>query len=477
MALADDIQAKLDLLNTPGNVRGRGGAVWGYDPQKKVWYTEVGGKRTYQNTTMGLPESVANVSADGTRIVSDEPGGGVLHGSPRWSQERGEYYTPFSWDKLATYGTIGLLTAGAANAIAAGGAATASGGGAATTLGPSTAANVAATSAAANAVPASLAATGTAAATGTGAAAMGFGLDDLFKYVLPTAGSLIDTVVRSKANSAANAAYQKQVDEALADARAQRKIENDRADAAVAEARRQYDISQGRVDQGLQIGAEQEAYNRALADQGVRTRAEQEAYTRALVEAGRITAAEKESYDRAETQRRLEIANEIEGYNRAKYAEAETYGRNRYANVVETLEPYRAAGVTATGRLSQLLGQPIQPYTGATYYDLAREARKPVDLPGAPTVPTLRQIPIPIPPVAGSSGPPVQPLNQGTVPIPPLRVPAAPPPSTGAPAGAANTPNGPVPSVLMQAPTGEQSYVAPDQVAAYQARGARVVGA
>lgn len=142
MTLDEQIAAKLATLNAPGQVQGRSGVRWGYDPQKRAWYTEgdalarKAGGRYYQNTTMGIPESVAGegrvVSADGGVLVPTG-GGGLLHGNARWSNKDAKFYSPFSWDKLALYGTLGALTAGTANAAMAGAAGTAATSGAATT--------------------------------------------------------------------------------------------------------------------------------------------------------------------------------------------------------------------------------------------------------------------------------------------------------------------------------------------------------
>lgn len=134
MTLEQQIADKLAELNSPQQVQGRGGVRWGYDPQKRAWFTEgdslsrQAGGRYYQNTTMGIPASVSgSVSADGN-VMDPGQGGGILHGNQVWDPKQGKFVTPFSLDKLATYGTLAALTAGGANAAMAGGAA--AGGGA-----------------------------------------------------------------------------------------------------------------------------------------------------------------------------------------------------------------------------------------------------------------------------------------------------------------------------------------------------------
>ena len=167
MALSDDIAAKLSALDHQ-----YGPGVWGYDPDKMAWFSTEHGRRVYQNTDMGLPASVHNALSGA--IGQSEQGGGLLHGRPVWDSKQGKFVTPFSWDKLATYGTLGALTAGAADALAAGGGGAAALG----TLGPSTPANIAATEAAA-AAPAAL----------TGGAAAGAGLGaDILKHLTSPGG-------------------------------------------------------------------------------------------------------------------------------------------------------------------------------------------------------------------------------------------------------------------------------------------------
>ena len=143
MTMEQAIAEKLATLNAPDQVYARGGVRWGYDPQNMTWFTEQHGRpRHYENTTMGIPASVQRdgrkVSADGNVMDASGPSGGILHGNSRWSNERGEFYAPFSWDKLATYGTLAALTAGTANAALGGPAA----GGAAAGLEPSLSAGV-----------------------------------------------------------------------------------------------------------------------------------------------------------------------------------------------------------------------------------------------------------------------------------------------------------------------------------------------
>lgn len=131
MTLEQQIAAKLAVLNTPQQIQGRSGVVWGYDPQNRRWFTEgPRQRRSYANTTMGIPASVgegANVSADGN-VMDPGKGGGVLHGNQEWDDKAGRFVTPFSWDKLGFYGTLAALTGGAANAFMAGGAAPATAG-------------------------------------------------------------------------------------------------------------------------------------------------------------------------------------------------------------------------------------------------------------------------------------------------------------------------------------------------------------
>lgn len=133
---------------------------------------------------------------------------------------------------------------------------------------------------------------------------------------------------------------------------------------------------------------------------------------------------------------------EQEGYARNKYAEATNVSRRNYGDFVQTLEPYRAAGTTATERLASLIGRPNAPYTGGNYYDLARDASTPVTLPAST-------------PGAWTGGD----TTTAATPAPKL---------TTMPVGQ------PTPTVTLLAPTGErQQFAANDpQVALHISRGA-----
>lgn len=101
----------------------------------------------------------------------------------------------------------------------------------------------------------------------------------------------------------------------------------------------------------------------------------------------RIDAYERDKYSEGTGYDRSKYA-EGEGYKRASDQEATNYGRRNYGNFVETLEPYRATGVAANQYAARLMGQKPAPYTGGTYYDLARDARTPVNLPTNVNLPT-----------------------------------------------------------------------------------------
>jgi hypothetical protein len=45
-------------------------------------------------------------------FVPTDGGGGLIRDRAKWSQGQGDFYRPFSLDKLALYGTLGALTAG-----------------------------------------------------------------------------------------------------------------------------------------------------------------------------------------------------------------------------------------------------------------------------------------------------------------------------------------------------------------------------
>ena len=110
-----------DLLpgqSTPGS---RASPQRVYDPVKKLWYQDVGGRRIYDSPA----------AYNGGQGLSTK-GGGYLHQATRWNQNTGREETPYDWGKIGALATAGALTGGAASsafggAAAGGGTATGSG--------------------------------------------------------------------------------------------------------------------------------------------------------------------------------------------------------------------------------------------------------------------------------------------------------------------------------------------------------------
>lgn len=184
---------------------------------------------------------------------------------------------------------------------------------------------------------------------------------------------------------------------------------------------------------------------------------EEQAYQRRQGEDERAYQRRIDEYERSK-------GNESTGYDRSKYNEATNYSRRNYGDFVETLEPYRSAGANANQYASRLLGLPAPNDSGATYLDLARDARTPVNLP------TNVNLPTGAPNVSFPSGGEGGPLPPGFV------GPGGAPTSSGMPVGGQSR------LVTMQAPPGpngepgQVKQVPFDQQAHYESLGARRVG-
>lgn len=146
---------------------------------------------------------------------------------------------------------------------------------------------------------------------------------------------------------------------------------------------------------------------------------------------------------REEQQYQRTFNEEARGYDRARYADSENASRRNYGNYVQTLEPFRAAGTQANQYAARLLGHSVPDYSGGSYYDLAREASRPVDLAGNSASPSSAT-PAPTSAPVAQTRPEPMPASGGG-------------------------------SVRMRAPTGQIKVVDGSQVAYYQSLGAEVV--
>lgn len=137
-------------------------------------------------------------------------------------------------------------------------------------------------------------------------------------------------------------------------------------DQAIAEQRRQEEYQR-----------QQDAYQR-----------EQDLYQRQRqAELDRLAAQElqRQQEQREWERRRLEqqMANDLaqRRFEQSLTVDNTNHQRRTYGDFVQTLEPYRAAGTSANEVLARLVGITVPKYTGGTYYDLARNASVPVDVP------------------------------------------------------------------------------------------------
>ena len=137
-------------------------------------------------------------------------------------------------------------------------------------------------------------------------------------------------------------------------------------------------LEQEGLDKALAQEKEEQLYRRGFDEDARQYARRIDEYERSKYEEG--TGYERGKYGDATGYDR-EKYNEGEGYKRAQYNEGTNYNRRNYGNFVETLEPYRAGGQAANQFASRLMGQNVPEYTGGTYYDVARDARTPVNLP------------------------------------------------------------------------------------------------
>jgi hypothetical protein len=189
------------------------------------------------------------------------------------------------------------------------------------------------------------AATGAPLGPAAGAATMGLGRTALkygAQYGLPVVGDLING--RRQSNATRDAA----------------RMEQEYLDKALAQAKEEQLYRRGFDEDGRQYARRIDEYERSKYEEST-------GYDRGKY--GDATGYDREKY------------NEGEGYKRAQYNEGTNYNRRNYGNFAETLEPYRAGGQAANQFASRLMGQNVPEYTGGTYYDVARDARTPVNLP------------------------------------------------------------------------------------------------
>lgn len=207
-----------------------------------------------------------------------------------------------------------------------------------------------------------LAATG----AGFGSTALRYGL----QYGLPTAAGLIGTKMQTNA--------QREGDREMADYY-RRALE---AEIEERNYRRGWDEEGRRYDR--EFGEEGRRYDRYRDEYGRLSDEELLRYTRTKDDYDRLSDEDKLRYDRARNDYSRLSDEERLWYDRAQGIRDKNYGYQQYGNFVETLEPYRIAGVSATDRLSRLIGGPVAPSTGS-YLNLARTARDSVQ--PVPTVP------------------------------------------------------------------------------------------
>lgn len=216
-------------------------------------------------------------------------------------------------------------------------------------------------------------------------------------------------------------------------------------------------------NRALDAATEEQQYRRRFdedtRDYGRRTSEEQQQYGRAQDTYGREGAEESLGYGRAnDTYNRLSEEEKL-AYGRSQDIEARNYGRQQYGNFVETLEPYRRAGTTATEHLSKLLGRPMDNSTPGSYLNLANTARQQgnTPLPSVPNRPTFDY----------QGQRPTWNYEQPTS-VWSGRTPAAAtsqPPTSGTPGQ----------MVMIKSPDGEQRQVSAEEAEHYISRGARRV--
>jgi hypothetical protein len=153
-----------------------------------------------------------------------------------------------------------IAGAGLASGLMGGGAAAGGGAGAMAAVGPSTAANMAATSAVVggSTVPASLA------AGGAGVAHALNYTDLIGRYVLPTAGGLVNGLLQRGDENDRFAAQQKYLEDALAYAKEKDAYDRQRTEGLDAQERTRYAGYQGRMDPFIKTGTSANARMAAL---------------------------------------------------------------------------------------------------------------------------------------------------------------------------------------------------------------------
>lgn len=131
------------------------------------------------------------------------------------------------------------------------------------------------------------------------------------------------------------------------------------------------------------------------ADQAIAEQRRQEEYERQQHAIDRQRQAEQDRLQAAQIQRDIEqrewerrrleqqMANDLaaQRWNQAFSLDNTNQQRRAYGDFVQTLEPYRSAGVSANNVLASLLGIKVPKYTGGNYYDLAANASTPVNIP------------------------------------------------------------------------------------------------
>lgn len=314
-------QEQIDAVLARNSSPAQGG--WGYDAQRRTWFsTDTRGRRRYENTDMGIPESVAGTGrtvADGMiRPTADRNGGGVLHDNARWSQDRGEFYSPFSFDKLATYATIGALTGGVANAAMAGSTLPA----AVPAAGLTPGAGLPALPTVSGAFGAGGVTAGTAGSTVMPAATAGLGGRIATQAVGPAIGAA-SSLYGGKQQGRANQRADTQTREAALRAEAAQAVRD-------AEDRRRWDVDQANQVTVRTAADEQRAFERAQSER---------------IEADRVAQRVIEARDR-------QLAEE----DRARRQQTEDRQRRLDDERETRRAPYRAASAAALGRLGGLLG-------------------------------------------------------------------------------------------------------------------------
>ena len=203
----------------------------------------------------------------------------------------------------------------------------------------------------------------------------------------------------------------------------------------------------GLIGTRMQTTAQREG-DREMADyyrRALDAQLEEQRYQRGWNEEDRRYGRAKDDYSRLSDEERL-------WYDRAQTIRDKNYGYQQYGNFVETLEPYRVAGVSATDRLSRLIGGPSVPSTGS-YLNLARTPRDSVQaVPSVPERPTWTYT---------ANRPTWNYQSQ------------EPQPAANTPVNTSMPVNGGPQTVLMEAPTGQRRDVPIDQVPFFEARGAR----